>query len=181
LNVIASVDYWRQACLADPQEATAGFGLGYGLIQLGDLGGALQAFDQSLQNARQAKDQHGTSIAFYSIGDVLVAQGDGAGALAAYQAGLTIREGLAQLDPANTQWQEDVAASCAKLGSNVAGWALPAGGQLDACPALSNTGINHARSCATTSGSGRASSSLRFRKARRTHSEGGTPTTPIHP
>ena len=45
------------------------------------------------------------------------AQGDGAGALAAYQAGLTIREGLAQLDPVNTQWQVDVAASCAQLGS----------------------------------------------------------------
>ena len=117
LNVIASVDYWRQACLADPQEARAGFGLGYGLIQLGDLGGAMQAFDQSLQNARQAKDQRGTSIAFTGIGDVLLAQGDSAGALAAYEAGLTIREGLAKRDPANTEWQVDLAASCCKLGS----------------------------------------------------------------
>jgi hypothetical protein len=48
---------------------------------------------------------------------VLVAQGDGPGALAAYQAGLTIREGLAKRDPANTQWQVDVAVSCGKLGS----------------------------------------------------------------
>ena len=51
------------------------------------------------------------------IGDVLVAQGDGPGALAAYQAGLAIREGLAKRDPANTGWQVDVAVSCAKLGS----------------------------------------------------------------
>jgi len=51
------------------------------------------------------------------IGDVLVAQGDGPGALAAYQAGLAIREGLAKRDPANTQWQRDLAISCAKLGS----------------------------------------------------------------
>jgi hypothetical protein len=51
------------------------------------------------------------------IGDVLVAQGDGPGALAAYQAGLAIREGLAQRDPANTQWQVDVAISCGRLGS----------------------------------------------------------------
>jgi hypothetical protein len=51
------------------------------------------------------------------IGDVLVAQGDGPGALAAYQAGLAIREGLAKRDPANTQWQVDVAVSYANLGS----------------------------------------------------------------
>ena len=51
------------------------------------------------------------------MGDVLVSQGDGAGALAAYQAGLTIAEGLAKRDPANTQWQVDVAVSFAKLGS----------------------------------------------------------------
>jgi hypothetical protein len=47
---------------------------------------------------------------------VLVAQGDGAGALAAYQAGLTIREGLAKRDPANTQWQRDLSVSQAKIG-----------------------------------------------------------------
>jgi hypothetical protein len=46
-----------------------------------------------------------------------MAQGDGPGALAAYQAGLAIAEGLAQRDPANTRWQVEVAASCAKLGS----------------------------------------------------------------
>jgi hypothetical protein len=38
---------------------------------------------------------------------VLVAQADGPRALAAYQAGLAIREGLAKRDPANTQWQVD--------------------------------------------------------------------------
>jgi len=51
------------------------------------------------------------------IGDVQVAQADGPRALAAYQAGLAIREGLARRDPANTQWQVDVAVSCSKLGS----------------------------------------------------------------
>ena len=51
------------------------------------------------------------------IGDVLVSLGDGPGALAAYQAGLAIAEGLAKLDPANTGWQVDVAVSCSKLGS----------------------------------------------------------------
>jgi hypothetical protein len=47
---------------------------------------------------------------------VLVAQGDGPGALAAYQAGLTIREGLAKRDPANAQWQRDLSVSNNKIG-----------------------------------------------------------------
>jgi hypothetical protein len=46
---------------------------------------------------------------------VLVAQGDGPGALAAYQAGLAITEGLAKRDPANSQWHVDLAIACAKL------------------------------------------------------------------
>jgi hypothetical protein len=48
---------------------------------------------------------------------VLVDQGDGTGALASYQKGLAIAEALALRDPANTQWQVDVAVSCSKMGS----------------------------------------------------------------
>jgi hypothetical protein len=48
---------------------------------------------------------------------VLVAQGDGPGALAAYRLGLAIAEALAARDPANTDWQTNVAVSCAKLGA----------------------------------------------------------------
>jgi hypothetical protein len=47
---------------------------------------------------------------------VLVSQGDGPGALAAYQAGLAIAEGLAKRDPANTGWQRDLFVSKAKIG-----------------------------------------------------------------
>jgi tetratricopeptide (TPR) repeat protein len=50
------------------------------------------------------------------MGDVLVAQGDGPGALAAYQAGLAIREGLAKRDPANTAWQRDLSLSKDRIG-----------------------------------------------------------------
>ncbi|MDS4040466.1 MAG: hypothetical protein RKP20_04740 [Candidatus Competibacter sp.] len=48
---------------------------------------------------------------------MLKAQGDGPGALAAYRQSLAIREALAARDPANTQWQVDVAVSCGKLGT----------------------------------------------------------------
>jgi tetratricopeptide (TPR) repeat protein len=46
----------------------------------------------------------------------LVGLWDGPGALAAYQAGLAIREGLAKRDPANTQWQRDLSVSNNKIG-----------------------------------------------------------------
>ena len=49
------------------------------------------------------------------IGDVLLAQGDGDGASAAYQAGLAIREPLARRDPGNTEWQRDLSVSHNKL------------------------------------------------------------------
>jgi hypothetical protein len=48
---------------------------------------------------------------------VLVDQGDGTGALASYQKCLAVAEALALRDPANTQWQVDVAVSCSKMGT----------------------------------------------------------------
>ena len=50
------------------------------------------------------------------VGDVLVAQGDTAGALAAYRASLAIAERLAAADPGNAGWQRDLAVSHNKVG-----------------------------------------------------------------
>ena len=47
---------------------------------------------------------------------MLVAQGDGPGALAAYRKSLEIREALAARDPANTGWQRDLSVSHRKIG-----------------------------------------------------------------
>jgi predicted negative regulator of RcsB-dependent stress response len=52
--------------------------------------------------------QRDLSVSETKIGDVLVAQGAGPGALAAYRRGLAIAEALARRDPANTQWQRDL-------------------------------------------------------------------------
>ena len=48
---------------------------------------------------------------------MLVAQGDRAGALKSYRDGLAIRERLAQSDPGNAQWQQDVISSNWRLAS----------------------------------------------------------------
>ena len=93
-------------------------------VAQGDGPGALAAY-RAAEDPRSAgaagSGQHGvaarSSVSHNKVGDVLVAQGDGPGALAAYRAGLKIREALAQQDPANTQWQVDVAISCWKIGS----------------------------------------------------------------
>lgn len=62
--------------------------------------------------------QRDLSVSHIKIGDVLVAQGDGASALAVYRKSLAIAETLAGRDPANTQWQVDLAISCGKIGGH---------------------------------------------------------------
>ena len=61
--------------------------------------------------------QRDLSVSHNKIGNVLVAQGDGPGALAAYRKSLAIAEALAARDTANTEWQTDVVVSCFKLGT----------------------------------------------------------------
>ncbi|MBS0551034.1 MAG: tetratricopeptide repeat protein [Proteobacteria bacterium] len=56
------------------------------------------------------------SVSHNKIGNVLVAQGDGAGALAAYRKGHEIFKSLVAHDPANTGWQRDLSVSHEKIG-----------------------------------------------------------------
>jgi tetratricopeptide (TPR) repeat protein len=51
-----------------------------------------------------------------SRGDVLSAQGDLAGALAAYQESLAVSQRLAESDPSNADWQRDLSVSQSKVG-----------------------------------------------------------------
>ena len=56
-------------------------------------------------------------ISHSKIGDVKAAQGDLAGALASFGAGMEIRRRLAEADPGNAGWQRDLAVSHHRLGS----------------------------------------------------------------
>jgi len=49
---------------------------------------------------------------------VLVAQGDGPGALAAFRKSLALGEALAARDPLNAEWQRDLIVSLVKLGES---------------------------------------------------------------
>ena len=74
-------------------------------------------FAAVIEQAKAAQDPRLEGRGLNGRGDVLVAQGDGPGAQAAYQVALAIAESLAKRDPAKTGWQVDVAISYAKLGS----------------------------------------------------------------
>ena len=78
---------------------------------------AMQALARLVQiDPANTEWQCGLSTSHNKMGDVLVLQGYGAGALVAYQAGLTIAEGLAMRDPANSEWQRNLFVSKVKLG-----------------------------------------------------------------
>ena len=61
--------------------------------------------------------QRDLSISHERIGDTQRAQGDLAGALKSYQAGMAIRQRLAASDPSNSEWQTDVAVLAWNIGT----------------------------------------------------------------
>lgn len=79
--------------------------LGRLYMDAGQLAGAASAASAAASTTADDRDR---SAAFAALGDVLVAQGDGPGALAAYRKSLAIHEPLAARDLANTQWQRDL-------------------------------------------------------------------------
>ena len=63
-----------------------------------------------------AEWQHDVSVSLDKVGDVRLAAGDRAGALAAYEESLAIMRKLAAADPGNAQWQRDVGVSLERVG-----------------------------------------------------------------
>ena len=115
-DLVMAVEYWRQTIHAQPDDISAAYSLGNGFLFLGDTAAAKEAFERCLRNAQAADDSWSMSCAWEGIGDVLVSRGDGKGALAAYQAGLTIREDLMKRDPTNSQWQQNLSIILNKIG-----------------------------------------------------------------
>ena len=94
-------------------------------LTIGDTEGALAAAGQARQiltdllagNPSSTDYQHELSVADDKVGDVQVAQGKLADALASYQADLAISERLAKSDPGNAGWQRDLSVSYDKVGN----------------------------------------------------------------
>jgi predicted negative regulator of RcsB-dependent stress response len=111
-----AIRYFLMALEANPKDLDAALQLGYAWISRGELTQASTVFTAAIQQARDSNDPRMEGCALNGNGDVLVVQGDSAGALAAYQTGLMIREDLAKLDPVNMEWQRDLFVSKTKIG-----------------------------------------------------------------
>ncbi len=79
----------------------------------GNLPPARQAAERAAQTATDDRDR---SVALDALADVLVAQGDLAGARSRYQDSLDIRKRLAAADPSSASLQRDLSVSLDKLG-----------------------------------------------------------------
>lgn len=100
----------------DPDDIVAWIERGRLEMQAGDRADAHRTFATALERAKAAGDERLEEVLLNEIGDVRVAQGDRAGALRAYEAGLTIAQRLASRDPENAEWQRDLSVSHNKIG-----------------------------------------------------------------
>jgi predicted negative regulator of RcsB-dependent stress response len=115
--VMEMVGYGRQAQVLAPADGWLCFSLGYGLMRLGQLDDAGQQFSQARRLGTEQGAERLIMCSWNGTGDVLMGQGDGPGALAAYQKGMAIAEGRAQRDPANQRGrQRDLYVSKIKIG-----------------------------------------------------------------
>jgi tetratricopeptide (TPR) repeat protein len=108
--------FFQMALEANPEDLDAALQLGNAWISAGELDQAGTVFAAVIEQAKAAQDLRVEGRGLNGRGDVLVAQGDGPGALAANQAALAIHESLAKRDPANTQWQRDLSVSQERIG-----------------------------------------------------------------
>lgn len=106
----------EQITRLDPNDIWSRILLGDVWMIAGDTAQAATAYHAAQAAATARGYERGLSVSHERIGDVLVAQGDGPGALAASRTALAIAETLAARDPANAQWQRDLSVSHNKIG-----------------------------------------------------------------
>ena len=110
--------------------------LGEEWLTTGSLANALDCFLSAQAAADRNGDQRDLSTSHNKIGNVLEAQGDLVGALAAYRTCLAIRDTLASRDADNTQWQRVLYVSQVNIGD-----VLVAQGDLPGALAAYHTGL----------------------------------------
>jgi tetratricopeptide (TPR) repeat protein len=99
-----------------PDDVWAFIGLGDLYVTTGPLDEAAKAFRGAGEAAGRQGNERDLSVSYNKLGDVLVAQGDLAGALKPYRDSLAIRDKLAKADPGNAQWQYDLGISNERIG-----------------------------------------------------------------
>jgi tetratricopeptide (TPR) repeat protein len=111
-----AIEAYSTATRLDPDDTWSWIFLG----RLYPRAGNLVAAEQALREAREAADRADIEgdimVADSGLGDVRIARGDLAGAVAAYEAALAVAEKLAAQDPSNSEWQRDLSVSFDRIG-----------------------------------------------------------------
>ncbi|MET0240581.1 MAG: tetratricopeptide repeat protein [Sphingobium sp.] len=113
-SVADAIMYFSKAADLDPSDFWTLIELSRLYQRANSLSKAMEAADQALPKASTPRER---SVSMNEIGDILVARNDLAGALAAYEEGLTIRRTLAEGDPSSAHAQRDVSVSLDRIGN----------------------------------------------------------------
>ena len=108
--------YFELALHANPEDLEAAYRLGDACITRGDTRQAQKVFDDMIEKGISLGRLWQRLLRVNRIEDRILYLRGYPGWLAAYQAGLTIREGLAKRDPTNTEWQCDLSVSHDRIG-----------------------------------------------------------------
>ena len=107
---------YSRATDLDPSDTWSWIFLGRLQARAGNLEKAADAARHAYETARAAGLERDVGVARNELADVLVSQGDLAGALEAYEDGLGIFEKLAAADPGNAGWQRDLSVGWNEVG-----------------------------------------------------------------
>jgi tetratricopeptide (TPR) repeat protein len=111
-----AIEAYQTATELDPDHTWSWIYLGRLYRRAGNLADAEQALQKAREAAERSEDERDVMVSDMSLGDVRVARGDLAGAVAAYEAGLaSAKERVAQ-GPSDTGWQRDLSFSFIKIG-----------------------------------------------------------------
>ena len=111
-----AIEAYRTATELDPDDTWSWIYLGRLYRRAGNLAASEQAFQKARQAAEGADNARDIMVADNDLGDVRIARGDLAGAVAAYEAALAVAEKLAAQDPTNSGSQRGLSVSFDRIG-----------------------------------------------------------------
>lgn len=115
------VGFGRQARALAPDDGWLCCSLGRALMRRGQLVDAGEEFIQARILGTQQENKSLIIGSWNGTGDALLAQGNGPGALSAYQTCLDISVVLVQQDPSNTEWQFNLSVCHERIGNVLKG------------------------------------------------------------
>jgi tetratricopeptide (TPR) repeat protein len=115
-DVAKAVAFYRKALELETDRVETARLLGNALVLFGDLQGARSALSQSLKVSINQGDSRGEMQAQTALGDVFLRLGTLEAANRVYSKALELAERRLVADPANTEWQRDLAINHNKIG-----------------------------------------------------------------